>query len=89
MSGLRLAKPDAPSLSLAFLGLVPKVRAAEAAEDRARTPIVALSANALTHQVQEYLGAGMDAHVPKPIELEKLQAVLEQVLLGEASSAAA
>ncbi len=65
------------------------IRAAEAAEDRARTPIVALSANALTHQVQEYLGAGMDAHVPKPIELEKLQAVLEQVLLGEASSAAA
>jgi two-component system, sensor histidine kinase len=65
------------------------IRAAEAAEDRARTPIVALSANALTHQVQEYLGAGMDAHVPKPIELEKLQSVLEQVLLGEASSAAA
>jgi hypothetical protein len=31
----------------------------------------------------------MDAHVPKPIELEKLQTVLEQVLLGESKSAAA
>ncbi len=65
------------------------IRAAEVAEDRPRTPIIALSANALTHQVQEYLGAGMDAHVPKPIELEKLQTVLEQVLLGESKSAAA
>ncbi|WP_254063017.1 ATP-binding protein [Caulobacter sp. S45] len=66
------------------------IRAAEAAEGRARTPIVALSANALTHQVQEYLAAGMDAHVAKPIEIEKLQSVLERVLAGaEAENAAA
>jgi signal transduction histidine kinase/ActR/RegA family two-component response regulator len=65
------------------------IRAAEAVEERVRTPIIALSANALTHQVQEYLAAGMDAHVPKPIELEKLQSVLEQVLLGESKTAAA
>lgn len=65
------------------------IRAVEAAEGRARTPIIALSANALTHQVEEYRAAGMDDHVAKPIELDKLQAVLESVLLNEAQTAAA
>ena len=53
------------------------IRAAEAASGRVRTPIVALSANAMTHQVSDYLAAGMDAHVPKPIELGRLQAALK------------
>jgi signal transduction histidine kinase/ActR/RegA family two-component response regulator len=56
------------------------IRAAEAASGRARIPIIALSANAFQHQVHEYLAAGMDAHVPKPIELNALQAALELVL---------
>ena len=47
------------------------IRAAEAETGRARTPIIALSANAMTHQVKEYLAAGMDRHVAKPIELAK------------------
>jgi CheY-like chemotaxis protein len=59
------------------------IRAGEAADGRDRTPIIALSANALTHQVQEYMAAGMDSHVAKPIELEKLQSVLERVLMGD------
>ncbi len=58
------------------------IRAAERETGRARTPIVALSANAMTHQVAEYLGAGMDAHVAKPIEIPKLQAALEAALSG-------
>jgi len=65
------------------------IRAAEVALGRPRTPIIALSANALTHQVNEYLDAGMDAHVAKPIELAKLQATLEAVLLGETATEAA
>lgn len=48
---------------------------------RTRTPIVALTANAISHQVAEYLAAGMDAHVAKPVEAAKLfeavQAMLE------------
>jgi two-component system, sensor histidine kinase len=59
-----------------------RIRAEEAAEGRSRTPILALSANALTHQVEAYLAAGMDGHVAKPIELVKLQAALEDVLSG-------
>ncbi|MHB8285309.1 MAG: ATP-binding protein [Caulobacteraceae bacterium] len=65
------------------------IRAAEVSLGRARTPIIALSANALTHQINEYLDAGMDAHVAKPIELAKLQATLEAVLMGEAATEAA
>ena len=43
------------------------IRAAEAAEGCARTPILALTANALVHQVESYLAVGMDGHVSKPI----------------------
>ncbi len=57
-----------------------RIRAEEAESGRPRTPILALSANALTHQVDSYLAAGMDGHVAKPIELPKLQVALEQVL---------
>jgi signal transduction histidine kinase len=46
---------------------------------RRRIPIIALSANAMTHQVKEYLGVGMDLHVAKPIELSKLHAALRTV----------
>ena len=57
-----------------------EIRKAEREEGRPRTPIVALSANAMTHQVREYLDAGMDMHVAKPIQLAKLQQALETVL---------
>jgi CheY-like chemotaxis protein len=50
-----------------------------------RIPIVALSANAMTHQVAEYLGAGMDMHVAKPIELSKLHAALREMTEGSAA----
>jgi CheY-like chemotaxis protein len=71
------------------------IRESEAQGARRRIPIVALSANAMTHQVAEYLAAGMDLHVAKPIELSKLHAALRQVtesggsaLLGAAGAAA-
>jgi len=44
------------------------IRQKEMASARPRTRIVALSANAMAHQVSEYLAAGMDGHVAKPIE---------------------
>lgn len=48
------------------------IRREEAAARRTRTPILALTANALSHQIEEYMAAGMDGHVAKPIEIEKL-----------------
>jgi signal transduction histidine kinase/ActR/RegA family two-component response regulator len=53
-----------------------EIRALEAERGLPRTPIIALSANAMKHQVDEYLAAGMDAHLAKPIQLEKLYAAL-------------
>lgn len=48
------------------------IRKRERATGRRRTPVIALTANALTHQVAEYLSAGMDDHVAKPIEAQRL-----------------
>ena len=58
------------------------IRAEEAKTGRRRTPIIALTANAMSHQVAEYLAAGMDTVVPKPIEVARLYAALEAVLSG-------
>ena len=65
-----------------------EIRKAEAAEGRARTPIVAVSANAMAHQVEEYLAVGMDGHVAKPIELNKLQNALERALAARENAKA-
>jgi signal transduction histidine kinase/CheY-like chemotaxis protein len=56
------------------------IRAEEAETGRARIPIIALSAHAMTHQIKEYLAAGVDLHVPKPIELPRLQAALDAAM---------
>ena len=64
------------------------IRAAELSEKRPRTPILALTANALVHQVEEYLAAGMDGHVAKPIEISKLYDALSRVLSEQPESAA-
>jgi len=61
------------------------IRDAEKAAGRRRTPIVALTANALTHQVEEYLAVGMDAHVAKPIEIAKLYDAISAVLNAAAT----
>jgi signal transduction histidine kinase/ActR/RegA family two-component response regulator len=53
------------------------IRAEETAGGRARTTIVALTANAMTQQVASYLEAGMDGYVPKPIDVRALLSVLE------------
>ncbi|MFI4976650.1 MAG: ATP-binding protein [Caulobacterales bacterium] len=65
------------------------IREAEASESRPRTPILALTANALVHQVEEYLAAGMDGHVAKPIEISKLYDAMSRVLADPADAEAA
>jgi signal transduction histidine kinase/CheY-like chemotaxis protein len=56
------------------------IRDGEAQTGRRRTPIIALSANAFSHQITAYTGAGMDAHVAKPIDMALLQMQMERVL---------
>jgi signal transduction histidine kinase/AmiR/NasT family two-component response regulator len=56
------------------------IRQREAAAGRPRTPIVALTANAMSHQIAGYLAAGMDGHVAKPIDAASLFAALQLAL---------
>ncbi|MDR3514158.1 MAG: ATP-binding protein [Caulobacteraceae bacterium] len=65
------------------------IRALEDVTVRPRTPIIAVSANAMAHQVEEYLAAGMDGHVAKPIELVKLHAAIETALTPRSEMAVA
>jgi signal transduction histidine kinase/ActR/RegA family two-component response regulator len=48
------------------------IRERERAVGRERTPILALTANAMSHQVARYIAAGMDGHLSKPIEAAAL-----------------
>lgn len=43
-------------------------------------PIVALSANAFSEDKKMALNSGMNAHLPKPIDIEQLYGVIEQIL---------
>jgi CheY-like chemotaxis protein len=56
------------------------IRERERARGRSHTPIIAVTANAMTHQVAEYEAAGMDRMVPKPIDVRTLFAAMEQAL---------
>ena len=56
------------------------IRALEAETGRARTPIIAVTANAMAHQVVEYGAAGMDSVVAKPIRVEDLFGALQAIL---------
>ncbi len=56
------------------------IRTEERASARIRTPIIALTANAMDHQKHDYLAAGLDAHVSKPIDLSALFAAIAEAL---------
>ena len=56
------------------------IRRIEADQLRRRTPVVALTANAMAHQIAEYQAAGMDACIAKPINAAQLYSVLDEVV---------
>lgn len=51
--------------------------------EKARIPIVAMTANAFEEDRQKALEAGMDGHVPKPIDIPKLFETLSIILSEE------
>jgi two-component system, sensor histidine kinase len=55
------------------------IRAMERSSGDAPIPIIVLSANAMTHQVEESLQAGADAHMPKPIDAAALLAKIYEL----------
>jgi len=56
------------------------IRASESRRGRARQPIVALTADALSGDAEKCLAAGMDDYLAKPFGLSDLRAVLERWL---------
>ncbi len=73
---VQMPKMDGPTAARA-------IREQELATGRPRTPIIALTANVMSHQLAEYLAAGMDGHVAKPIEAARLFEALEALLNDE------
>ncbi|WP_335594386.1 ATP-binding protein [Hyphomonas sp.] len=53
-----------------------------------RTPIVALTANVQASQAEECRAAGMDAHFPKPVDMVRLNGLIDRLLRRQASEAA-
>lgn len=70
---VQMPEMDGPSATRA-------IRAREAQTGRVRTPILAVTANAMVHQIADYTAAGMDGLVPKPIEIARLFAAIEEAL---------
>jgi two-component system, sensor histidine kinase len=74
------------------LAATAEIRRLERDQGRRRTPIIALTANAMAHQVEQYLAAGMDGHVAKPIAaadlFQALSAVMEEPDADAASEVA-
>ena len=61
------------------LAATQEIRAQERQTGRAHTPIIALSANAMDHQVAEYMENGFDACLAKPLVVDQLCQALAQV----------
>jgi two-component system sensor histidine kinase/response regulator len=51
-------------------------------EDAARIPIIAMTANAFVEDIQSSLEAGMNAHISKPLDMEKVFSTMERFLKG-------
>jgi CheY-like chemotaxis protein len=65
------------------------IRALERAEGRRPIPILGISGNALSHQVEEYLAAGMTGFVAKPVSMATLIQAVQSALVGAAPAARA
>jgi CheY-like chemotaxis protein len=49
-------------------------------ERKARIPILAMSANAFKEDIQRALDAGMDGHIAKPLDIDKMFTTIREVL---------
>ena len=66
--------------------LARRLRATEADRGAARTPIVAVTANAMKGEDERCFASGMDACLVKPVNIERLRSTLERWLSIEAEN---
>jgi CheY-like chemotaxis protein len=67
--------------------LTRQMRADESALNRPRTPIVALTANALKGEAERCLEAGMDDYLTKPLTLDRLREAVARWAIGDVTPA--
>jgi signal transduction histidine kinase/CheY-like chemotaxis protein/HPt (histidine-containing phosphotransfer) domain-containing protein len=67
--------------------LTRQMRAEESALSRPRTPIVALTANALKGEAERCLEAGMDDYLTKPLTLDRLREAVARWTIGNTAPA--
>jgi CheY-like chemotaxis protein len=60
--------------------LTRRLRGAERARNGSRTPIIAVTADAMKGEEERCLATGMDAYLVKPVSIERLRATLERWL---------
>ncbi len=48
--------------------------------DAKTIPIIAMTANAFVDDVRDAINSGMDAHIAKPVQIDKLKSTIQQVL---------
>ena len=70
---VQMPRMDGPAATAA-------IRERERVTGRARTSIIALTANAMAHQVEQYKAAGMDGFIAKPIEVARLFEAVQSAL---------
>ena len=51
-------------------------------ERKRKVPIIAMTANAFTEDIQHSLAAGMNAHVSKPVEMKVLEKTIRSIKSG-------
>ena len=49
-------------------------------KDKACIPIIAMTANAFEEDKQDAIAAGMNGHIAKPIQVEKLLSILTEIV---------
>ena len=62
--------------------LLRKIRRNEKIKNKAQIPIIAMTANAFSEDIQNSLNAGMDAHVSKPVDMKTLIKTVHSIQSG-------
>ena len=56
-------------------------------KDKARIPIIAMTANAFEEDKRNAFAAGMNGHIAKPIQVDKLLSILSEVIRQKSTKA--
>ena len=47
---------------------------------KSRNPIIAMTANVFVEDIQKVLSVGMNGHIAKPIQIDKLLSILSEII---------